>query len=705
MKSTKELLKKTEVGFKSLDLPDKYKESALKWLEKWLTLDEFNDYVPQIEYLIENEKWSFIMDAFYQVIPFGTGGRRGLVGIGPNRINKWTIQSSAQGHCQYLVKKYGERAKSKGIVITFDVRKYTQKGIYNDDIANPVMDLDCKELAISAAEVYSANGVKVYIFDSPRSTPELSFTIRHLCAIGGDMISASHNPPTDNGKKIYDEFGGQLIPPFDQELVDVVTKEVKEIKSMNFDEAKKKETVEIIGKKVDDAYLEAVCKLSLSDERNAKIIYSPLHGTGTTSFYPALKKLGFDVTLDPETSNLSGKFEHITFNIPNPEVSQSFDASLVFAKEQNADILINSDPDADRIGLMVKHNNEWKYINGNEIGIILTEYGISKFKEKNKLNANSTIIKTVVTSSLIAKICEKNHVQCIGDLLVGFKYIGEEMNKLEQNKKIDDFILGTEESHGFIMGNYARDKDAAGAAIWLSELASELKNKSKTLIDYLNSIYSRYGYCENFLTEIKLPGADGMEKIAKIQNNLREENIKSFSKFQIEKKIDRWDGEPHKSETDTASRNVLIFNIKPIDSMVAMRVTVRPSGTEPKIKMYFEVMGRPCTLEELADNQEKINAIRVGFEHEVMKYCYKVLGVDFPDRGFLLFWQMPLNDKMEYFKIEKEIVGLKNIPDKSTRKEKLYEMLECFGSNPIEKINNAFKAEYKKNLLDYLELN
>jgi len=705
MKSTKELLAKTKAGFKSLDLPDKYKQSALDWLERWLTNDEFKEYMPQTEYLIEKEKWNFIMDAFYQVIPFGTGGRRGLVGIGPNRINKWTIQSSAQGHCQYLVKKYGKKAKSRGIVITFDVRKYTQKEIYNDNIVNPIMNLDCKELAESAAEVYAANGIKVYIFDSPRSTPELSFAIRHLGAIGGDMISASHNPPTDNGKKIYDEFGGQLIPPFDQELVDVVTKEVKEIKTINFDEARKKGTVEIIGKKIDDAYLEAVCKLSLSKERGAKIIYSPLHGTGLTSLYPVLKKLNFNVVLDQKTSNPSGKFEHVTFNIPNPEVSQSFDSSLVFAKEQNADILINSDPDADRIGLMVKHNKEWKYINGNEIGIILTEYGISKLKAVNKLNKNSTIIKTVVTSSLITKICEKNHVNCIGDLLVGFKYIGEEMNKLEHDGKINDFILGTEESHGFIMGNYVRDKDAAGAAIWLSELASELKNQNKTIVDYLNSIYSRYGYCENFLTEIKLPGADGMEKISKIQNNLREKDIKNFGKFQIEKKIDRCDGEPHKSETDTASRNVLIFHIQPINDMTGIKITVRPSGTEPKIKMYFEVMGKPCILEKLTPNQEKTNAIRVDLEHEVMKYCYKVLGVDFPDRGFLLFWQMPLSDKIKYFEIEKNIIALKNIVNRKEKEEKLYQILDFLGSNPIEKVNEAFKAEYKKNILDYLSLN
>lgn len=702
--NTKVLLKEAKKGFNSLNLPNKYQESALENLEKWLTKPDFKEYAPQIIYLIESKKWEFLLDAFYKVISFGTGGRRGLVGIGPNRINVWTIQSSAQGHSQYLVKKYGNTAKTRGVVLTYDVRKYTQKGIYNDKIANPVMDLDCKDLAIAAAKVYAANGIKVYFFESVRSTPELSFAIRYLKAIGGDMFSASHNAPTDNGKKVYDEFGGQLIPPHDQELVNEVTKNVSAIKIVNFDQAREKKLIEIIGSDVDEAYLKTVLALSLSKERNVKIAYSPLHGTGLTSIYHILKRAGFNVELDPKTSNLSGAFENVTFNIPNPEVTQSFDKSLEFAKSENADILLSSDPDADRIGVMVNHKNSWQYLNGNEIGIILTEFAISKFKEQKKLNKNSTIIKTDVTTSLVARIAEENHVHCIGNLLVGFKYIGEEMNKLEAEGKMGDFIIGTEESHGFIMGNYVRDKDAASAALWLSELAAELKKQGKTLLDYLNEIYSRYGYCNNYLTEIRLLGATGLERINKIQDYLRTHTVKSFGDFQVAEKIDRSKGAHHVSETDTASRNVLTFKFKNLPETQNMRVTIRPSGTEPKIKMYYEVLGHPFNLAQIAEEKKKISEIKDNLEKAFMKYCYKILGIDFPDRGFLLFWQLPVDDKMRYFEIEPKIAKLKNISNKNQRKDQLTELLKFLGANPIEKINDAFRAKYKQDLIKYLDI-
>ena len=234
----KKLVEKAKSGFNTLDVSEKYTNAALKWLETWLTDDMFEDYVPQIQHLIEEEMWDFLLDSFYQVIPFGTGGRRGLVGIGPNRINTWTIQASAQGHSQFLIEQFGEDAKQRGVVLTFDVRKYTQKGIYDDTIPNPVMDLDAKQLAIAAAQVYAANDIKVFMFDTVRSTPELSFAIRHLHAVSGDMFSASHNLPTDNGKKVYDQYGGQLIPPDDQALVDEVTQNVAKIRTIPFDEAK-----------------------------------------------------------------------------------------------------------------------------------------------------------------------------------------------------------------------------------------------------------------------------------------------------------------------------------------------------------------------------------------------------------------------------------------------------------------------------------
>jgi phosphoglucomutase/phosphomannomutase len=704
--NTNTLLTKAKDGFNTLDVSKKYVDAALEWLEVWLSDPMFSEYVHQIHYLIENERWNFLLDAFYQVIPFGTGGRRGLVGIGPNRINTWTIQASAQGHSQYLMKMFGDEAKQRGVVLTYDVRKYVQKGIYDDSAPNPVMDLDGRQLAIAAAEVYAANQIKVYMYDETRSTPQLSFTIRHLNAVSGDMFSASHNLPTDNGKKVYDQYGGQLIPPDDQNLVDEVTQNVKEIKTMAFEKAKTQGLIEIVGDAIDEAYYAAVLPVSLSKERNLKMVYSPLHGTGLTSVYPILKKLGFNVTLDAATSNLSGAFENVTFNIPNPEVVESFDHSLPFAKEMDADILLSTDPDADRIGVMVKHNGNWRFLSGNEIGVILSQYAISKFKAQGRLNPDNVIIKTDVTTSLIQKIAAENGVRCIGDLLVGFKYIGDLMNKIEADNQIDKFIMGTEESHGYLTGNYARDKDAACAAIWLGEHAAELKSQNKTLLDDLDDIYARYGYCHNYLTEIRLLGAKGMEQILMIMNHLRETRIDAFGDFSVHQKMDRRDGEPqpHLSPTDTSARNMLVYHMDNTPDTTSLRVTVRPSGTEPKIKMYFEVFGKPFKKENIEPEKEKMIKLREQLEKNVMQYCYQLLDVDFPERGFLLFWQLPLDDKLKYFEIEDDITGLKSISDENERKEKLFNLLEFLGANPIQKIDKAFKAKHQVGILKYLEL-
>ena len=706
MTTPQDRITKAKSGFATLDIPAPYVEAALEALEAWLVDDAFAAYRPQLEYLIDIQAWDFLLDAFYQVIPFGTGGRRGLVGIGPNRINPWTIQSSAQGHAQYLIKEFGEDARHRGIVLTYDVRIFTQQAPYSNDLPNPIMNLDCRQLAEAAAVVYAANGIKVYLYEDVRSTPQLSFTIRHLNAVSGDMFSASHNLPTDNGKKVYDQYGGQLIPPHDQILVDEVTQQVTAIKTMDFDAACDQGLVHMIGADLDGAYQDTVTAVSLSDARDIKIVYAPLHGTGLTSVYPILKKLGFDVTLDPHTKNLSGAFENVTFNIPNPEVQQSFDTTLPVAREMGADLIISTDPDADRVGVMLDHHGAWEFLSGNEIGILLTHYGINKMKAAGHLESGGMVIKTDVTTSLIATIAEAQGVSCIGDLLVGFKYIGEEMNHLQADGKMAGFILGTEESHGFLMGNYARDKDAAGAAIWIAEHAAELKQKGQTLLDQLNHIYATYGYCHNYLTEIRLLGAKGMEQIQSIMDHLRQAAISGFGDFVVENKVDRWEGppQPHLSRTDTSSRNVLIFHLAAPPETRSLRVTVRPSGTEPKVKMYIEIMGLPCEAAQLAAARERIEAVGDKIEKQIMQYCYNILGVDFPERGFLLFWQLPLDTKMRYFEIEEDITALKAVDDPAARQKALEELLQFLGANPVQKIDRAFAARYDKGVLEYLEL-
>ncbi len=497
-----QLIQTTKKGFDTLSVSDAHKTQALRFIELWLTDIQFSDYVLQIEHLVASAHWDYLLDSFYQVIPFGTGGRRGEVGIGPNRINPWTMRASAQGHSQYILKKFGDTARERGVVLAYDVRQFFNNIYLDEKILNPVKNITSKDLAHVAAEVYAGNNIKVFLFDDVRTTPELSFAIRHIGAIGGDMFSASHNPPEHNGKKVYDEFGGQLIPPQDEALVKEVTEGVSSIKRVKFDDAVKEGAIVFIGKEIDTAFIDAASSLSLSEKRSVHIAYTPLHGCGMTSVVKVLKKCGFQVSVDPKTQNPSGLFENITFHIPNPEVIQSFDTSLKFAQEINADILLSSDPDADRLGIMVKHKDSWHFLTGNEIAIILSQYVIEK--RKSKIKGTAVIIKTAVTSELIQKICDKNGVKIIGDLLVGFKYIAQKMNELESRGEIDNFLFGCEESHGYIAGNYVRDKDASVAALWLSELSAELKEKKYTLIDYLEDIYARYGYFENYLKLIFL---------------------------------------------------------------------------------------------------------------------------------------------------------------------------------------------------------
>lgn len=700
-------LNKAKTGFASLNLPDHYKKSALQFLTKWLTEEEYKDYVPQIKYLIDSEKWDFLLDCFHQIIPFGTGGRRGEVGIGPNRINLETIRQSAQGHAQFLIKKYGQDAKKRGVALAFDVRQFFPDlkvaQNYSQTIPNPVINISCRDMANASLEVYAANGIKTYIFDNIRTTPELSFTIRHLKTISGAIFSASHNPPEWNGIKVFDEFGGQLIPPEDELLVEEVASNVNEIKKKSFEGALKQGLAEIINPSVDTAYYQVCADLSASDKRDVNFVYTPLHGCGLTSVKPVLEKLKFKFVACPKTSNPSGHFENITFNIPNPEVVQSFDATLKYVEDKNFDLIVSSDPDADRTGVMVKHKSNWVYFNGNEIGAVLAQYAVIKAKEKGK--KGGVMIKSDVTTNVVSRICEANGVEIIGNLLVGYKYIGEELNKLEKIGRIDEFLFACEESHGFSSGNYIREKDSVLAIMWLLELAAEVKPHGQSLVDYLNDIYSKYGYYRNYLTEVRLPGAQGMEQIIQIQSGLRSSPPQSFGEFKVKSVEDWLDRLPIISETDKISKNGIVFHFSPPDGFSSMRVTVRPSGTEPKIKMYFEIGTLPYALENSDEVRQKTEIVLKKLEKSFMVQCYKYLGIDFPDRGFLLFWQLPLKDKMHYFEIEPEIASLKDETNLETRKDKLAKLLDFLGAGAIEKVDGAFKEKYGQKINEFLSLN
>jgi phosphoglucomutase/phosphomannomutase len=354
---------------------------------------------------------------------------------------------------------------------------------------------------------------------------------------------------------------------------------------------------------------------------------------------------------------------------------------------------------------MSKEKDKLKFFTGNEIGILITEYLLSELKINKDLKTTNIILKTVVTSNLITVLADKYGVKITGDLLVGFKYIGEIMDDLEISGKISDFLLGMEESHGYTAGNYIREKDALVAGILVSELASKLKNEGKTLGEHLDKIYEEYGYFLNYLTEIRLPGAEGMSSIAKIQTHLREDRPIKIGEFEVEKFTDRWDGEPFVSPTDKDSRNVLIINFKTDDDYHQLQTIIRPSGTEPKLKTYFEIGVKANPAKSLEELKAMANEMRERLEKAVLKYCYKIIGIDFPDRGFLLFWQLPAWDKLKYFEVEPKIAELKSIPDPFRRKAELDKLLAFLGSDPIKKVERAFIAQYQLGITEYLKLN
>lgn len=699
------LIAKVKTGFKNLNVDSKYKDKALIQLKRWLSEDQFEDYQDQIKYWIKKEKWDLILDSFYQVIPFGTGGRRGLVGIGPNRINPWTIQSSAQGHSQYLIERFGKSAKKRGIVISYDVRQYLKTEDYDASLPNPVRDLTCKDLAIQAACVYAANGIRIMLFKNFTSTPEMSFMVRHLKAVSGVMISASHNPPEFNGKKVVDETGGQLIPPFDEELVTIVSDKVKKIKQIDCKKAEKQGLITYISQDNHEAYLKAALKTSINEYRSAKILFSPFHGTALFSVYEVLKRGKFDVILDKKSGIPDPRFSSIKFNIPNPEVAQAYENLVPEADKIKADVIMTADPDADRIGLMSKEKNGWYLFNGNEIMILSVSYMLSELKKNKKLKSSNVIIKTLVTTNFLNVLAKEYKIKIIGDLLVGIKYIADEMNKLQKKRKIDDFLIGGEESHGMVAGNYIRDKDTCVPAILIAELASKLKDEGKTLRQYLDSLFIEFGYYRNFLTEIRLPGAEGMDNIAKIQKGLRKNKPKKIGNFEVISFDDKWEGKPFLSETDKVARNVIVMKLKTDDAKtVEIIATVRPSGTEPKTKIYLEIGRKPIKDGDFEKEKKEVEKMKERVEKDVVKYCYKLLGIDFPDRGFLLFWQLPVQDKMKYFEIEPEIEKLKKVKNKKERQEKLEKLLGFLGSSPIDKCDEAFKAKNKMGVKKYLGL-
>ena len=593
-------------GFATVDATPDQRQAAGEHLSRWLTDAAFAKYRPQIEWLIEQRQWAGLLDRFYQVLPFGTGGRRGAVGIGPNRMNLWTLATSVQGHCEYLRERFPAQTDLR-VVIAFDVRQFEdQRKQYSPALPNPALHLSSRRFAHAAACVYAANGITAHVPPEPGArflaTPELSFTIRMLGAHGGLNVSASHNPPDDNGGKFYDERGGQPVPPDDQIMADLA-EEASLARTLPWEEAVRSGKVRFLDEAPHKAYIELSRRQSLVrpprfDE--FQVVFTPLHGVGASTAMEALVAQGFRVRPVEEQMTPDGQFPNVT-QTPNPEVPASMDRAGALAQQIGADIVLATDPDADRLGAMFPDaKGTLQFLNGNQLGAILTHFKLSKLAMAGGMPPRPVVVKTLVTTGLITRIARHFGVQIVDDLLVGYKYIADVLWQLEQRGRYeeieaspDDFVMGCEESHGYLLTPQIRDKDAAGPAVLFAELALDQKRQGRTVPAYLTQIERQFGHFCNELRALVMPGVEGRALMARLLDRLRKTpplRIGGRAVSHFEDLLDE-NGRlgPLKGNTDRAARNFLVFHLG--DSA---RIGLRPSGTEPKAKAYVEVASGPC---------------------------------------------------------------------------------------------------------------
>ena len=554
-----------------------YKENYNEWLENSYFDEETKK---ELKSIAGDEKE--IEERFYKELEFGTGGLRGIIGAGTNRMNIYTVRKASQGLANYIIKNNGQ---DKGVAIAYDCR-----------FMSP-------EFADVTALCLAANGIKAYVFDSLRPTPELSFALRELHCIAGVVVTASHNPPEYNGYKVYWEDGAQVSVPRDQEIIDEVNKvQITEAKTMDLDEAKEKGLYNVIGSGIDDKYIAELKKLIIHPEvieemaDDIKIVYSPFHGTGNIPVRRILKELGFKhVFVVPEQELPDPKFT--TLDYPNPEDPKAFTLALKLAKEKDADIVLATDPDADRLGIYAKDKETGEYIpfTGNMSGMLIGEYRISELKALGKLPSNGALVKTIVTTNLADAITKAYGLTLI-EVLTGFKYIGDQIKRFEQDGS-HEYVFGLEESYGCLAGTHARDKDAVCAVMCLAEAAAFYKKQGLTLWDQMMRIYEKYGFYREGIHTITLKGIDGAEQIKGIMERIRTAPPETFGGLKVNKFVD-YDKGPE--VTGLPVSDVLYFDLEN-DSWCC----VRPSGTEPKIKFYMGVKGT-----SLNDSNEKLEALK-----------------------------------------------------------------------------------------------
>ena len=547
-----------------------WKATYKKWND-YLDLDK--ELQEKLTALAEDEK--ALEDAFYKNLEFGTGGMRGEIGVGTNRMNIYTIRKATQGFASYIG-ELGEEAKKRGVVIAYDSRHKSP------------------EFAMEAAKTLATNGIQAFVFDSLRPTPELSFAVRHLNAAGGIVITASHNPPEYNGYKVYNEDGGQL-PPLDADrLIDMVNAIENELAIKVEDELslQDKGLIKIIGPEVDDAYNEKVLTISeqpnLANEVDVHVVFTPLHGTANLSVRRALADLGYkNVEVVKEQELPDPEFS--TVSSPNPEEHAAFELAIQKGKETDADILVGTDPDADRVGVAVKdESGEYTVLTGNQTGALFLDYILSQKKEKGELPANGIVFKTIVTSEFGREIASSYGMKT-EDVLTGFKFIGEKIKQYEETGEYK-FLFGYEESYGSLIKDFARDKDAVQAAVMAVEICAHYKRQGKTVYEALQDLYKKHGYYLEGMRSLTLKGKEGAEKIQHILSQFRSTPLDSLAGVNVTAVEDYKESVRKEIGTDTTQEihlpksNVIKYFFED-ESWVCLR----PSGTEPKIKFYFAV--------------------------------------------------------------------------------------------------------------------
>ncbi len=571
-------------------------QGALENITCWLTQDRYNTYLPKLVEHIESEKWQALDDAFWTVIPFGTGGRRGrMYDIGSNAINDRTIGESAQGLADYILQMPASNTPLS-CAIAYDTRHKS------------------RHFAELCASIMVANGFQVYFLDDYRATPQLSFAVRAKNCSCGIMVTASHNPPSDNAVKVYWSTGGQILPPHDSAIIDRVMN-VQQIKTVPFADALQAGKVSIVTQEIDRDYLAAAVKYAWPGSRDVRVMYSPLHGVGGFAVLPLLKAAGFnDVIVYGPHAKPDGDFPNVPGHVSNPENTVVFTAIIEDAKAKKADLILATDPDCDRMGcacpLTTQADSPWATINGNQLGALLTDFVLGKLKTLGQLTKKTYVIKTLVTTDLIRRITESYGARCEGNIHVGFKWIAGLMDECGP----DDFAFGTEESHGYLIGQYCRDKDGAVACLLMCQLAADLKAQGLTMHQRLDQLQVQHGCHLEDLINVQMEGSEGMANMKKLMQSLRDNPPAEMGGLNVVAvrdygNVTRRNAAGILEPMDAPKSNMLILDLAlPGQSTPSGNaIAVRPSGTEPKVKFYLFGVEPVAGSTELATAKQAVS--------------------------------------------------------------------------------------------------